>query len=413
MKRRILFTEDEPNVLRGLRRLFQSMEMQWDVVFAESAQAALHLLEQAPLDVLVSDIRMPGMDGAQLLTTVAERYPHLIRIILSGHADQRTILQSVMSAHQYLAKPCDPELLQATIARACALCDKLTDTSLQRAVCGLRTLPSSPDLYLQLCKTIEDVNCPLEQIGSIMARDIAMTAHLLKLVNSAFFGVHGAVSSPFKAVELLGRDLIKALAVSSNFFAPCDPACLRQLDLAAVYRRGLETAILAKKIAQEVCLQPRVADEAYTAGLLHGVGKLVVACNLEASYREVCNLIHQQELTDWEAERSVLGTTHAEIGAYLIELWGLPQPIIESLAFYNCLSTSSERSFGPWSAVYIARILIDEIEHTKTETIIPIDDYLAGLNLSDRFVAWRASYQAVRGNLQTAGGQHLRAVARF
>jgi HD-like signal output (HDOD) protein len=380
------------------------MEMQWDVVFAESAQAALHLLEQAPVDVLVSDIRMPGMNGVQLLTTVAEHYPHIIRFILSGQADQRTILQSAMSAHQYLAKPCDPEHLQATIARACALCDKLTDTTLQRAVCGLRTLPSSPDLYLQLRQAIEDVNCPLERIGSIMARDIAMAANLLKLVNSAFFGVYGAVSSPFKAVALLGRDLIKTLVVSSDVFAPCDPACLRQFDLAAVYQRSLETALLARKIAQDVCPQPRVADEAYTAGLLQGVGKLALASNLETSYREVCNLIHQQGLTDWEAESSVLGMTHAEIGAYLIELWGLPQPIIEGLAFSNCPSSSSERSFGPLSAVYIARALIDEIEHTGTETIIPIDDaYLADLNLSDRFVAWRTSYRAVRGNLQMAG----------
>src|SRR5262245_37814840 len=99
--KKILFVDDEPNVLQGLERMLRSMRHEWEMQFAMSGPAALERLAEQTFDVIVSDMRMPGMTGAQLLTEVSQRHPHIVRIILSGQADQEDILRSVGPTHQY------------------------------------------------------------------------------------------------------------------------------------------------------------------------------------------------------------------------------------------------------------------------------------------------------------------------
>lgn len=396
MKKRILFVDDEPQVLRGIRRMLEPMHTQWDMTFVESGQAALEQLDHAPFDVVVSDMRMPGINGVELLTAVMERYPHTIRIILSGYADQQMILQSVVPAHQYLSKPCDSDLLQATVARACALRDVMSDAVLQRMVSGLTTLPSLPTLYLAILDVMASPTGSLEQVGAIIAQDMAMTAKILQLVNSAFFGVRSQVSSPAQAVGLLGLETIKSLVLSIHIFEQCDAACLRQFNLESLWQHSHEIATWAKKIAKEVHQDKRVADDAYMAGLLHDVGKLVLATNLPDTYSEIYALMQDQGCRAWEAEQHVLGVTHAEVGAYLLELWGLPKPVVEGVAFHHSPLSSSQCMFSPLTAVHIANALGHETPDTEAEIAIPVEhDYLAALGLSDRLRDWYTAYEKI------------------
>ena len=132
----ILFVDDESNILQGLQRMLRPMRHDWQMYFAESGADALALLAENPIDVVISDMRMPRMDGAQLLHDIRDRYPQIVRIILSGYSEKEMIVRSVHSAHQYLMKPCDPEILRETISRACALRDLLADENLRRFVDG-------------------------------------------------------------------------------------------------------------------------------------------------------------------------------------------------------------------------------------------------------------------------------------
>lgn len=145
--KRILFVDDDPNVLNGLKRSLWSMRKEWNMAFAPGGEEALKALEQAAFDVVVSDMRMPGMDGTQLQDEVLRRYPHIVRIILSGQSDQEMIFHSISATHQFLAKPCGGEQLKATIQRAFSLRDVLKSDSLRRLVAGMQTVPSLPTLF--------------------------------------------------------------------------------------------------------------------------------------------------------------------------------------------------------------------------------------------------------------------------
>ena len=149
----VLFVDDQPQVLRGLRRTLDCMEEEWDMEFVDSGQEALDIMAQKPFDVMVTDMHMPGMDGAQLLERVSQDYANTIRIVLSGQANEEAVFRAVQPMHQYLSKPCDAQTLQDTIERALAMQELLAESSLKQLVSQLSSLPSLPSLYEKWVKS--------------------------------------------------------------------------------------------------------------------------------------------------------------------------------------------------------------------------------------------------------------------
>lgn len=391
MQKRILFVDDEPNILQGLRRMLRSMRHEWDMVFAESASQALELLTQRPFDVVVSDMRMPGMDGAQLLAEVRRRYPQTVRIILSGHSDQEMILRCVGPTHQYLGKPCDADTLKAAVTRACALRELSTNEALTQLIAGIQTLPCLPTLYLEVVEAIQAPHGSLETIGRIIERDMGMSAKILQLVNSAFFGVGRQVSNPAQAVGFLGLDIVKALILSVKVFAEFDATQMSGLCLDTLWHHSVATAAFAKHIATMEHGDRKMIDDAFMAGLLHDTGKLIFAAHLPHAYSQALRLAQAERMPLWEAERIILGASHAEVGAYLLGLWGLPDPLVEALAFHHRPSACPHTVFSPLTAVHAANALAYEGDGpASADASQRLDhDYLLTLGLSGRFTLWR------------------------
>ena len=218
MKKRILFVDDEPLVLQGMERAFHRMRPEWDMVFVQRGEQALALMAEEPFDVVVSDMHMPGMHGPALLTEVMKLYPKTVRLILSGTADQELIMKCVGCAHQFLAKPCELEALKATVERTLKLASSLQNEAIRRLVSQMNRLPTMPSLYVKLVDLLQTPDFSLEQVGDLVAQDLAMTAKLLQLVNSAFFGLARRISNPAEAVAYLGVDMVKTLVLSLDTF---------------------------------------------------------------------------------------------------------------------------------------------------------------------------------------------------
>lgn len=193
---RLLFVDDESLVLQGLQRTLHSMRGQWDMTFIGGGEEALETLARQPYDAIITDMRMPRMDGAQLLEKVKELYPQIVRIVLSGQANRETILRSAGPAHQYVSKPCDPQELKLRLAQAFAMRDLLQNSAVQALVSGLKSLPSLPGLYYEIQAELRSEDASLKKIAEIVSRDVGMTAKILQLANSAFMGARYNISSP-------------------------------------------------------------------------------------------------------------------------------------------------------------------------------------------------------------------------
>ena len=394
-KKRVLFVDDEANLLQGLRRMSYLMRAEWDMEFAENGTQALALLADAPFDIIVSDMRMPGIDGAQLLNEVRQRYPNIVRIILSGHSDREMILRAAKSSHQYLAKPCDGETLLATIARSCALRELLEHEDLRRLVTAMQTLPSPPTLYAEVVEAAQSPHGSLKQIGEIIHRDMSMTAKILQLVNSGFFGLRQRVTTPLQAVSLLGLEIVQMLILSVQIFRTFDQSKLAGLSLNTLWRHSAAVGGCARSIAQGESYDREMVDHAFIAGLLHDVGKVVLAVNLPELYKQTLVLAQTEKIAAEAAERAIFNTTHAEVGAYLLGLWGLPDCIVEALAYHHNPRTCLHQSFTLLTTVHVANALFHEMDVVDVDSqTAAIDlDYVAQMGLDDRLAFWRERCQ--------------------
>jgi HD-like signal output (HDOD) protein len=352
-QKRILFVDDEPAVLDGLRNLLRKQRRVWKMTFAQGGKSALEMLASEPFDVVVTDMRMPGMDGAELLTRVKETYPGIARVVLSGHADLAMLNRALPVAQQYLSKPCDSEMLRGVIERVCALQSLVAGTAVREVVGRLDKLPSIPETYFKLTRAIDDPSARTDAISSIVQNDPAMSAKVLQLVNSAYFGMSRPLSSIGQAISYLGIDLLKGLALTLNVFAAHDARTSTGLSLEALQQTAILTARMAKRMVDD----PKDGEAAFSAGLLHEVGAIILSL---AAPEDSAAVIRQVEASGRPAhvvERELLGATHAEVGGYLLGVWGLPLPIVEAVAYHHALPAVPRGERDMAALVHVASTL--------------------------------------------------------
>jgi len=387
----LLFVDDEPKVLRGLQRQLWPMCNEWNMHFAESGQKALDFMAAQPVDIVVSDMMMPGMDGAQLLSEVVRRHPQTVRLILSGHAEREAVLRLVGPAHQYLSKPCNADELRRAIVRAFALRDLLGNDRLKQLTTRIKNLPTLPAIQNQLEQELRKDSPSLERVGEIISRDIAMTAKILQLVNSAFFGLAQSIGNPTEAVLYLGLNTIRALALSAGIFSQYDQKICRDFSLDALAQHSWTTGVMARKLAQSERQDAKTLDQCFLAGLLHDVGQLVLAFGLNEEYTAVIVRAKDQNLPMCQVEQEMFGANHANVGAYLLALWGLPNPIIEAVALHHHPAQCAAPEFSPVIALHTADVFAHEFSKTNTEVPPPqLDtDCLTRTGFGERIESWR------------------------
>ena len=395
MKRyRILFVDDEIKILEGLKRMLRPYKNQWAMAFVESGQQALEVMEKHKVDVIVTDIRMPGMSGSQLLSLVKERYPRVVRIVLSGHSDLECIVKSVLPAHQYLSKPCKPEKLQSVIEQAIRVTQLVEDNTLKEIVSNLDALPVLPQLYDDINMELISDDPSLQSVSAIISRDVAMSAEILKLVNSSFFGFARHIGSVEQAVTMLGVSIIKSLVLTVHVFSIFDTKKSPLISINQLWEHCIRVSNLARRICREDNCVRELADNACIAGMLHDIGKLVFASTCTEQYNEVLQKARNENRRTWDVEREIMGTTHAEAGAYLMGLWGMPDDVVEAIAFHHT-PVSAPTDYRPLTSVHVSNVLDHKCYVINEHYILPeIDmDYLGQIGVADRLPRWERATQ--------------------
>lgn len=387
--KRVLFVDDEPHLIAGLKRSLRSQRGEWEMFFAGSGAEALRLIDETAIDAVVTDMYMPGINGAQLLSEIARRQPLTIRMVLSGHSDEKSILSLVATAHRFLAKPCDTDTLKSVLSRAFVLQSLLADDHLQSLVGSLGSLPTIPEVYHKLTRKLQSENATVREVGHLIGEDPPLTAKLLQVVNSAFFGIGRRVTNPEEAASLLGMETLSGLILSAGIFQQFeqDRSLSSTLSLEGLWHHSIAVGNLARKIARAEGCSQVIMDDSLAAGLLHDIGLLLIAFRLPDAWEQIQALSASQEIFHWRAEQQVLGTTHNAIGAYLLGLWGLPDAIVESVAFNHQPLSAHTHEFCALTAAHFADALLHGDGRFD-------EAYLKGLGLESRLEHWRGLVEA-------------------
>ena len=351
--KQILFVDDEANVLDGLRVLLRKYRHAWTMEFALGGREALALLDARAFDVVVTDLRMPVVDGLTLLKHLRAHHPHTIRIVLSGDPGRTSALAAVPLAHQSLTKPCRPGELEALLARASLLGELVGDPEVRGAIGRIDELPSLPTTYARLLRVFQDEQSSTADVAEVVSSDLAITAKILQLANSAFFGAGRQVTSVVQATLLMGWDTVKTLTLSTELFAARGlPAPVR------IFAEGLQEHSLAVAMLAAELVDGGDRREAFAAGMLHDIGRLVLASVLP------------EEMAGTPAG-SAQQVRHAKVGGYLLGLWGLPPAVIEAVAWHHDPRPEACSPVG--RAVALAEQIADE----TTKDLCPTPDAIA------------------------------------
>ncbi|TWT94326.1 response regulator [Neorhodopirellula pilleata] len=390
MKTSVLFVDDEENVLSGLRRMLRHQRSAWDIHFASGGAEAIELMATTAVDVIVSDMRMPGIDGAELLTRVATLYPHCIRLVLSGQSEHEKIFRAVGPAHQFLSKPCDADRLVKTIERACGLFSHLHDKGLQEIISRIDCLPSLPKIYHDLVRELQSDDTSVERVAAMIGNDLGMSSKVLQLVNSSFFGLPHHVTCPKHAVSLLGLNVIRPLTLSAGTFSKFEDPKLVGYSLSQAIDHALVVGLISRNIAESETKDTNLIDDAFIAGMMHDIGKLILAVHLPERFQEALTLADETEQPLWRAEMAVLGTTHAAVGAHLLGLWGLPNSIVEAVALHHQPSLTSDDRFSPLTAVHMANAIDHQSAAKVSYRTEPAwdEDYFEAIGCGGRSEHW-------------------------
>ena len=399
----IVFVDDEKGVLDGLRRSLYGQRNEWTMLFANGGLEALAILDAQKVDVVVTDMRMPGMDGAALLDRVRQKQPEAARIVLSGFSEREAIFRTVGPAHQYYVKPCQPQILVEAIKRALGVRQTLHSPDLLALVSGATSIPALPSALTELFGELQSPNGSASEAARIISSDVGLTVSLLKLTNSGFFYIPSSITDVLQAVKMLGFEMVRALTVMAGIFEAfkctgidCD--AVKQLE-----RRSLQIGAAARKIAESDGLGHAALDQTQCAGMLAHVGSLLLFANWPDIMAELRMGLDRSGGGIIAAERAALGASHPELGGVLLGLWGFTDPVVEAVLYHHEPSrceyhSSAERS--PLVAVHAAQHLIKPVPAgTKPETAWAegLDmAFLERIGATSRIAAWAAIADRIR-----------------
>jgi HD-like signal output (HDOD) protein/CheY-like chemotaxis protein len=388
---RVMFVDDEGHVLAALRRMLHPARDSWDMVFASSGAEALQILERRPVDAIVSDMKMPQMSGAELLARVQTLYPSTARLVLSGQVDPDTVLDVVRSAQQFLAKPCDARTLTSAVSRALSVQRSLADPALRDLIGGVTALPTLPTVYHELVAAVSSADTSLDDVAAIVASDVATSAELLKLVNSAFFGMPREVYSVADAVRLLGMENVQALVLTSSLFR-VNEALSWVLDVERLRTQSLRRAAITRAISNLEGWTPRARDIAVLSGMLRDIGLLVLtearpdaSAQLRTMVEAEAAPCSSERLNDLEIQ--AYGCSVTQASAYLLGSWGFAPAIVHTVAAQPLTSSRPAVTRYEW----LLSFATDRARDPGVHAIAMCDDYMS----QDRLLSWNEAADAV------------------
>ena len=348
MSKAILFVDDEKAILNSIRREF--FDSPYEVFIASSGKEALEILNKNQIDLVVSDMRMPEMDGYELLKRVKSIHPSIIRLILSGFTDEKTVFKSIYNnlAKLFITKPWKKDDFRRAIDEVFKTEELLQNNKSLKQIKDIGKLPTIPAVLKEISDVIENDDHNIEKIVKLIEEDITLSSEVLRIINSAFYGIKTA--SIKTAVLSLGLVNLKAIIATAEVFKSENDFYNK--------KQIWEHSNITNKILIELydkILNKKLPDYYSTAGLLHDIGKVAFFKIYDKEYDEIYKLAEGKSLEEInQLEKEKFNIDHEELGGYLLQWWDIPYAIVESALYHHNPMLSSEANRELVSMIHIA-----------------------------------------------------------
>jgi len=356
----IAFLIENNNFCKWLKKSMKDFKQDHVFLFFENENEVWDAVEDKEIDVIFAEIFMEDFDGLQFFESMRKEHPEIIRILLIDQHDESFVLKAYDCAHQLLDKMTTPNELMYTIDRALRLGKLLANEDLRRIISGLDSLPVMSDTYLRLIRAIQSPHTSFKEIGKIISEDASLTAKILQIANSPIYASHEKITNPMQAAVLLGINTIKALIIFVAVFSRSNTGSILKRDIKKeIENHSFRVAEKSREVIAQLSCDKETIDSVFICGLLHDFGKIILL-EIKEEYINMLKTVKDINSTILERERDLFGTTHTEIGAYLLGLWGLPDSIIEAVGNHHNPIQVDEEFVAVVAALHIANVLETE-----------------------------------------------------
>lgn len=386
--KRILFIDDEPALLDSLTRVMRPLKNEWEIQVESSPRAALERLAKETFDIVVTDLRLPALNGVPVVSQVMESSSDAVRVALSSSSPPAENGQHLTTAptYQVVARASELEHLKETVERISRMRDRMHDENMRALIGEIDGLPAVPAVCQELNRTLAQDDFSMRDVASVVEKDPALCAKILQLVNSPFFGLGRKLAQLHDAVSYLGTSMLKNLVTSITLWRTLEgvrPAAIGQLQ--RVHARCQRVGGLARRMMARDRVR---GEEAFVSGLLHDIGVTLLIAYLPERYDRITAEMRNTGLSFYEVERSLYSVDHAEIGAHLLDAWGLPFQVLEAVAFHSSAPNLRHTRLEPADAVYIAQALLDGRDRSQEMDECVDTSYLEQLGVADQLGEW-------------------------
>ena len=390
-RKRLLFVVGDKSQQQSLDQMLQPMRKRWPITVAVASADTSSLLAAGPYAAIVSDAQLAGQSGIKYLTEFTAQSPSTLRILRCDGNDQAELKRHTGPAIQGLALNADVETVESSLERMFLLDTWMSNPAIKTLVGRMKQLPSLPTLYTQVVTELQKPDASIEFVARLIATDPMMAAKILQVVNSPFFGLTSEITEPAAAVMFLGTERTKSLVLLAKVFSQFEKSRCEGFSQEQLWRHSMATGAFARSIMMTETRNARLADMAFTAGLLHDVGKLLLAANLPPEYSGLIAQAARRNLSESEIEAEALGATHAELGACLLGLWSLPIPILHAVAWHHRPSLGPDNEFSILTAVHAANAFDYEKKKAADAASAVIVDFkhMEDIGMTEHLNTWR------------------------
>jgi HD-like signal output (HDOD) protein/ActR/RegA family two-component response regulator len=385
---RILLVDGDGALLQERRRVFWKAHRIWEVLLAQTGLEAIQLLDRDPVDIVVTDMQLPDMEGAELLHRVRESQPGAVRIALADHAMAEWAEKAEGDLHRLFIKPVDAEFLIGAIESLDIEDDERNVRAVRAFVGGLGRIPSLPSLYSELVALLQREDAGMNEVARLIRKDLGVASQVLKLANSVHCASGRPVAEIGQAMAMLGTDSLRSLVLFRGLISSFDTPRPQGLDLEKLWFHSFEVASGVRKLVVAEG-EARLADLAFSVGLLHDIGLVVLATDPAGRYKAVLEQAQTSRIPLAVLEHDTYGVDHTQIGAHLLSLWGLPPTFCRPVREHHAPPATAE-GFPLSAALHLA-----DARHGGGATAGIFADGRWGLHpnvLGDpvRFARWKA-----------------------
>ena len=385
MPDRILLVEDDPLLRELYSSIADDLGSQFHIRTSADAMTALSLIEKEPVDIVVSDLEMPGMSGGEFLTQLERTQPETMRVVISGYTDELAVARCLMFGHRYLLKPVNRKQIVDLMRRVAGLKQKVTQKKIKAILGASHVIPTPPEIYLRLTEALDTPNTSMEELAEIVELDPGLTAKILQIVNSVAFCPVAPVTNVLEGVKMLGVEALRTMILDLHVQKFFDKRIKDKKLLRKIWNHSMKTAVRARELARAENLSAAESQTCFSAGLLHDVGKLIFAAHSGDEFAGIVERSEKKKEPLDKLETEVFGATHADIGAYLLGMWGLPESIVSAVELHHSLDRITTRGFTPLAAVHIAQNL--EPQEHRLE---PLNlEFVDRIGVTAKLPAWK------------------------